>query len=79
MVTNLHVIGNNPNYKITTNSGALLTVVSAKAASDRDLVMLSIKDGNYNYLDVSTDISQTVQPGDEVITPGNSGGRRRHA
>jgi hypothetical protein len=74
VVTNLHVIGNNPNFKITTTSGALVTVLSAKAASDRDLVLLAIKDAGYSYLDVSTDISRTVQPGDEVITPGNSEG-----
>ena len=74
MVTNIHVIANNPNLKITTNTGAFITMVSAKGASDRDLAMLSIKDGPYSYLDVSTDISQTVQPGDDVITPGNSQG-----
>jgi hypothetical protein len=74
VVTNIHVIANNPNLKITTNTGALVTTLSAKAASDRDLVLLAIQDANYSYLDVSTDISRTVQPGDEVITPGNSEG-----
>jgi S1-C subfamily serine protease len=75
IITNIHVIANNPNLKITTNTGALVTVLSEKGASDRDLAMLAIKDfGGYSYLDVSTDISQTVQPGDEVITPGNSQG-----
>jgi cytochrome c556 len=40
------------------------------------LVLLRIKDADYNYkyLDVSSDISRTVQPGDEVITPGYSEG-----
>jgi S1-C subfamily serine protease len=74
IVTNIHVIANNPNLKITTNTGALVTVLSEKGASDRDLALLAIKDAGYNYLDVCTDISQTVQPGDEVITPGNSQG-----
>jgi Trypsin-like peptidase domain len=74
IITNIHVIANNPNLKITTNTGALVTVLSEKGASDRDLAMLSIKDFGYNYLEVATDISQVVQPGDEVITPGNSQG-----
>jgi hypothetical protein len=74
VVTNIHVIANNPNLKITTNTGALVTVLSEKGASDRDLAMLAIKDDGYSYLDVDTNISQTVQPGDEVITPGNSQG-----
>jgi V8-like Glu-specific endopeptidase len=74
VVTNLHVIGDNPNLKITTNTGALVKMISAKAASDRDLAMLSIQDAGYNYLEFSTDISKTVQTGDQVITPGNSQG-----
>ena len=74
VITNIHVIANNPNFKITTNTGALVNVLSEKGASDRDLAMLMIKDAGYNYLDFSTDISQSVQPGDEVITPGNSQG-----
>jgi S1-C subfamily serine protease len=74
VVTNLHVIANNPNLKITTNTGALVTVLSEKGASDRDLALLAIKDANYSYLEMAPDISQIVQPGDEVITPGNSEG-----
>ena len=74
VVTNIHVIANNPNLKVTTNTGAVVNVLSVKGASDRDLALLSIQDANYNYLDVSTDISRSVQPGDEVITPGNSQG-----
>jgi hypothetical protein len=74
VVTNIHVIANNPNLKITTNTGALVTVLGEKGASDRDLAMLSIQDNKYSYLEFSTDISQQVQPGDEVITPGNSQG-----
>ena len=74
VVTNLHVIANNPNLKITTNTGALITVLSAKGASDRDLALLSIQDVQYSYLEAATDISQIVQPGDQVITPGNSQG-----
>ncbi len=74
IVTNIHVIANNPNLKVTTNTGALITVLSSKGASDRDLAMLAIKDQGYSYLEIAQDISQTVQTGDEVVTPGNSQG-----
>ncbi len=74
VVTNIHVIANNPNLKVTTNTGGLVTVTGMKGASDRDLAMLSIKDSGYSYLDFDQDISHTVLPGDDVITPGNSQG-----
>jgi hypothetical protein len=74
VVTNLHVIANNPNLKITTNTGALVTMLSAKGASDRDLALLAVQNANYSYLEMADDISQIVQPGDEVVTPGNSQG-----
>jgi S1-C subfamily serine protease len=74
VVTNIHVISNNPNLKITTNTGTTITILSYKGATDRDMAMIAIKDGNYSYLTLATDISGTVQPGDEVITPGNSEG-----
>jgi hypothetical protein len=74
VVTNLHVISDNPNLKITTNTGQQITVLSLKGASDRDLAMFAIKDQNYSYLPLSTDISGIAQPGDEVVTPGNSEG-----
>jgi hypothetical protein len=74
VVTNLHVIGNNPNLKITTNTGALITVLSTKGASDRDMALLAIQDQGYSYLDMATEISRVAQPGDDIITPGNSEG-----
>jgi hypothetical protein len=74
VVTNIHVIANNPNLKITTNTGDLVPMLSEKGASDRDLAELAVPPGNYSYLDVATDISQIVQSGDEVVTPGNSQG-----
>jgi S1-C subfamily serine protease len=74
VVTNIHVISNNPNLKILTSSGQQITTLSLKGAVDRDLAMFSIKDMNYSYLDLAADIGGTVQPGDEVVTPGNSEG-----
>jgi S1-C subfamily serine protease len=74
VITNIHVISNNPNLQITTNSGAPITILSYKGATDRDLAMIAIKDGNYSYLALAADISDMVRAGDEVITAGNSEG-----
>jgi hypothetical protein len=74
VITNIHVIADNPNVKITTNTGALVTVLSQKCASDRDLAMLAVQDEGYSYLEMAPDISKVVQPGDDVVTPGNSEG-----
>ncbi len=74
VVTNIHVIAGNPNVRILTNTGAQIVVTGLKGAADRDLAMFSIQDAHYSYLDLNTDISNSVQPGDDVITPGNSQG-----
>jgi len=74
VITNLHVISNNPNVRITTSTGLEVTPQGLKGAVDRDLAMIPIKDNGYNYLELATDISSTAQPGDAVITPGNSQG-----
>ncbi|MEJ0000507.1 MAG: serine protease [Verrucomicrobiota bacterium] len=73
-MTNIHVIADNPNLKVTTNTGAFVTVLSQKCASDRDLALLAVQDAGYSFLDLAPDISAVVQPGDQVITPGNSEG-----
>jgi len=72
VVTNIHVIANNPHIKITTNTGTVIPMLSARGASDRDLALLSIKDEGFNYLTLCPDVSQIAQTGDEVVTPGNS-------
>lgn len=74
ILTNIHFIANNPNLKVTTNTGAFVTILSEKGASDRDLALLAIKDANYKYLEMANDISRIAQPSDQVITPGNSQG-----
>ncbi|HEX4140328.1 MAG TPA: serine protease [Candidatus Methylacidiphilales bacterium] len=73
VITNQHVIANNPNVKITTSNGVTIDVLSAKAATDRDLAMIAIKDAGYSYLTFATDVT-AVSPGDPVVTPGNSEG-----
>jgi hypothetical protein len=51
--------------------------LSQKCAADRDLAMLTVQDNPASplpTLEMAPDISAVVQPGDEVITPGNSQG-----
>jgi S1-C subfamily serine protease len=74
VITNLHVLANNPNVRITTSTGQQITVLGLKGATDRDLACFSIQDDHYSYLDINPSIGTTVQPGDDVITPGNSEG-----
>jgi len=74
VVTNLHVISANPNVKIMTTTGAQIKILALKGAADRDLAMFMILDDHYTYLELATDIKDTVQANDEVITPGNSEG-----
>ena len=74
VITNIHVISNNPHLQITTNTGTPLMILSYKGATDRDLAMISVKDGSFSYLTLAADVAGTVQPSDEVITPGNSEG-----
>jgi V8-like Glu-specific endopeptidase len=74
IVTNIHVISNNPNLRITTNAGTPIEALSLKGATDRDLVMIAVKDASFSYLELATDISGSVQVGDDLITPGDSEG-----
>jgi hypothetical protein len=74
VVTNIHVIAGNPNVRILTNTGAQISIKSLKGASDRDLALFSIADDHYTYLPLNSTIGNSVQVGDDVITPGNSQG-----
>ena len=72
VVTALHVLANNPNLKIVAGTGTVIPILSAKAAADRDIALLAIADSGPDapgsYLPMSTDITQSVHPGDEVLT-----------
>jgi S1-C subfamily serine protease len=74
VITNNHVLFANPNVKITTANGREIPVLAYRGATDRDLVMMTIKDDHYSYLDLAPDVAQLVHEGDEVLTPGNSEG-----
>jgi S1-C subfamily serine protease len=74
IITNQHVLANNPHLHIQTTSGVELTPTGMKGATDRDLAMLTIADGPYTYLPLVTNLPSAVQPNDNVMTPGNSQG-----
>jgi S1-C subfamily serine protease len=74
VITNIHVVSDNPNVKITTNDGRQIPILGYKGATDRDLMMLTIKDDHYSYLDLATNVDNLVHVDDSVITPGNSEG-----
>jgi hypothetical protein len=74
VMTNLRVLANNPNLKITTITGTPITATGMKGAIDRDLATLPIADGPYAYLTLVTDFN-TVHVGDDLITPGNTAGK----
>jgi S1-C subfamily serine protease len=73
VITNQHVLANNPNIQITTSTGLTIVPLAFKGATDRDLAMISIKDAGYSYLALASDVT-AVSPGDQVVTPGNSEG-----
>jgi hypothetical protein len=72
VITNQHVIGDNPHLQITTTGGDPVKFSSLAAASDRDLAMISIEDNHYTYLQLADTLTGNVQVGDALITPGNS-------
>ena len=74
VITNIHVIADNPNPKIFATTGEEIPALSCKGAMDRDLAMFAIQDNHYSYLPLATDIKDTVLTGDELIIPGNSEG-----
>ena len=74
IITNQHVLANNPHLHFQTTGGAELTPTGMKGATDRDLVMLTIADGPYTYLPLATNLASTTQSNDPVLTPGNSQG-----
>ena len=74
VITNNHVLFDNPNVKITTTDGRLVPVLAYRGATDRDLVMMTIKDDHYSYVDLAANVDHLVKEGDEVLTPGNSEG-----
>ena len=74
IVTSFHVIAGNPNFHFTTHAGVEVPVLSLGGAGDRDVALLGIEDNNYHYLKLAQKVDDTVQTGDEVVTPGDGDG-----
>jgi len=69
VVTHLHLLAANPNVILSTDTGAVITVLSLKAATDCDLALFAIKDDHYHYLPLTTDATADVAIGDQIIIP----------
>ena len=69
VVTHLHLLAANPNVILSTDTGAVITVLSLKAATDCDLALFAIKDDHYHYLPLTTDATADVAIGDQLIIP----------
>jgi hypothetical protein len=74
VITNLHVVAGNPHLHVRTSDGRENPILSLAGASDRDLAKLSINDDHYHYLELAKNFTDTVQAGDDILTPGNSEG-----
>jgi hypothetical protein len=69
VVTHLHLLAGNPNIKLSTGSGAAITVVGLKGAADRDIALFAIQDNQFTYLPAPTDAPNSIQAGDQLIIP----------
>ena len=64
----LHLLANNPNIQITSSSGEAIKILSAKAATDRDLVLIAVQDDHFSCLSIPAKDDAPV-PGDPVLIP----------
>lgn len=65
--TNLHLLANNPNLKMSTADNAPLTMTGLMGATDRDLAKIAVQDGAFSVIPLCVDVG-SVQPGDEIMT-----------
>ncbi|MEJ0000286.1 MAG: hypothetical protein WDO13_14640 [Verrucomicrobiota bacterium] len=68
VVTHLHLLAANPNLQVFSAAGTALKVLSIKAAADRDLALLAVRDDHLSCLPLPTADAAAV-PGDDVILP----------
>lgn len=69
VVTHLHLLAANPNVTILTNSGAPITTLSLKVATDRDLALIAVKDDHFSSLPLLPDSAVGVANDDQLIIP----------
>lgn len=73
VITNAHVLSDNPGFKITTITGTVLTPGASAVAVGRDVVKIEVT-GAGKAFDVVTDVNKNVKIGDAVTILGNSEG-----
>jgi hypothetical protein len=69
VVAHLRLISANPNLQICASSGAPVKILSMKAASDRNLVMIAVQDDHLTSLLALDKTSAPAAPGDYVLIP----------
>lgn len=73
IITNAHVLCDNPGVKITSIKGTVFTVGASAIAVGHDIVRMEIT-GAQKAFDIMTNADSNVKIGDEVTILGNSGG-----
>ena len=69
VVAHLRLLANNPNLQITTATGAAVKILSMKAASDRNLVLIAVQDDHFKCLTMPAETDPPAALGDYVIIP----------
>jgi hypothetical protein len=65
----LQLLAANPNLQLTSSSGAAMKVLSAKAATDRDLALIAVQDDHLSCLPAPGKDDQSAALGDTVLIP----------
>ena len=73
VITNAHVLADNPTFKVTSLKGTVYTVGTSAVAVGRDMVKLEVT-GAEKTFDVADKVDSVAKIGDAVIVLGNSEG-----
>jgi hypothetical protein len=66
---NLHLLAANPNIQIFTSTGAPVKILSVKAATDRDLALIAVRDDHFDGLPLPGKGDEAPAAGDPVLIP----------
>lgn len=73
VITNAHVLADNPTFKVTSLKGTVYTVGTSAVAVGRDMVKLEVTGAEQSF-DVADKVDSVAKIGDGVIVLGNSEG-----
>jgi hypothetical protein len=68
VASHLHLLAANPNIAVFSSSGAPIKILSVKAATDRDLAMIAVRDDHFSCLPLPA-TADNAAPDDQVIIP----------